>query len=208
MSDLSADCKALADQYYTYMNASNFTAARQLLTDNPTLGTMILNAAKINYFTDMGISLERFFKNDVESYLEIRFAYKGTYDAAVTYVKGNIIDFGGEGFLCRVDSSIGVSPTAHTTTTNWAVIAKQGIQGASGTGLAPRGVWNNSTQYYANDCVGYSNGLWQCMTGNTNSEPTSSNGNWLQLLSNSNLVVTSSGQPTSQSLGGLWFQQL
>lgn len=208
MSDLSADCKELADQYYTYMNASNFTAAQKLLADNPTLNTMIINAQKINYYTDIAVSLERFFKNDVETYLETRFAYKGTYDNIATYVKGNVVDLGGEGFLCRVNSSVGVSPTAHTTTTNWAVIAKQGIQGASGTGLAPRGEWNSTTQYYANDCAAHNNALWQCITGNTNSEPTSSNANWLQLLSNSNLVVTSSSQPTNQSSGCLWFQQL
>lgn len=208
MSDLSYECKSLADQYYTYLNAGDFTAAQKLLTDNPTLNTMIINASKINYYTDMAISLERFFKSDVETYLEARFAYKGTYDAATTYVKGNIVDLGGEGFLCRVDSSIGVSPTAHTTTTNWAVIAKQGIQGASGTGLAPRGVWNSTTQYYINDCVADNNILWQCVTGNTNSKPSSNNSNWIALLSVSGLVIVSSAQPATQSTGNLWMKEV
>ena len=208
MSDMSATNKSLMDQYYTYINAGNFTSAQQLLTDNPTLQAMIINAAKINKFIDSVIAVERFFKNDVEGYLESTFAYIGTYSSGTTYKKGNIVDLNGESFICRVTSSIGVSPTAHTTTTNWAIIAEQGIQGVSGTGLAPRGAWDNTTQYYANDCVGHNNVLWQCITGNTNSEPTSSNGNWLQLLSNSNLVVTSSSQPTNQSSGCLWFQQL
>ena len=208
MSDLNYANKSLADQYYTYINAGNFTAAQQLLSDNPTLDSMILNAAKINRFNDIALSLEWFFKDDVESYLETRFAYIGTYSASVTYVKGNIIDLNGEGFICRVDSSVGVSPTAHTTTTNWAIIAEQGIQGVSGTGLAPRGVWNSTTQYYTNDCVADNNILWQCITGNTNSKPSSSNSNWIALLSLSGLVIVSSAQPTTQSTGNLWMKEV
>jgi len=208
MSDLSSAYKDLATQYYTYKNAGNDSAAAQLLVDNPTLDTMILNAAKINRFNDIALSLEWFFKDNVETYLEARFTYAGEYASGTTYVKGNIISLNGEGFICRITSSVGVSPTAHTNTTNWAIISKQGIQGVSGTGLAPRGDWNSSTSYYVNDCVAHNNVLWQCMTENANSEPTISNGNWLQLLSNSNLVVTSSSQPTNQSSGCLWFQQL
>lgn len=188
MSDLNYANKSLADQYYVYLNAGNFTAAQQLLSDNPTLDSMILNAEKINRFNDIALSLEWFFKDDVESYLETRFAYIGTYNTSVTYVKGNIVDLNGEGFICRVDSSVGVSPTAHITTTNWAIIASQGIQGASGTGLSPRGEWSNSTTYYKDDCVVYNNALWQCLIGNTDSEPILTNSNWLRVLSNSELI--------------------
>lgn len=208
VSDISADYISLATQYYEYKNAGNDTSAAALLTANPALSTMIINAAKINYFTDIAISLERFFKSDVEGYLEATFAYKGTYDAGTAYVKGNIIDYAGEGFICRVASSVGTAPTTHTTTTNWAIIAKQGIQGASGTGLAPRGAWSSATTYYINDCVAYNNTLWQCLLGNTNSEPTSSNSNWLSLLSLTGLVIVSSTQPTTQSVNNLWMKEV
>ena len=206
VSDLNYDNKALADQYYTYMNAGNFSAAQALLTANPTLETMIINAAKINKYLDIAVALERFFKNDVEGYLETTFAYKGTYASETTYVKGNIVDYNGEGFICRVTSSTGTAPTAHITTTNWAIIAQQGIQGVSGTGLAPRGVWGSATTYYVNDCVSYGNVLWQCLVENTDSEPTSSNTNWLSILTISELIITSNTQPTSQVSGSLWMQ--
>jgi len=182
VSDLSATYKSLADQYYTYINTGNFTSAQQLLTDNPTLETMIINAKKINKYQNIALALERFFKDDVETYLETRFAYIGTYASGTTYVKGNIVDFGGEGFICRVISSMGVSPTAHSTTENWAIISQQGIQGVSGTGLSPRGVWNVTTNYYVDDCVADNNTLWQCLVANIDSEPTSSNTNWISLL--------------------------
>lgn len=208
MSDLNYANKSLADQYYTYINAGNFTAAQQLLSDNPTLDSMILNAAKINRFNDIALSLEWFFKDNVESYLETRFAYIGTYNTSVTYVKGNIVDLNGEGFICRVDSSVGVSPTAHTTTTNWAIIARQGVQGVSGTGLSPRGTWSSATTYYVNDCVAHGNVLWQCVIGNSNSEPIGGNANWIALLSLSGLVIVSSAQPTTQSTGNLWMKEV
>lgn len=207
MSDLSYAYKDLATQYYTYKNAGNDSSAAQLLVDNPTLDTMILNAAKINRFNDIALSLEWFFKDDVETYLEARFAYIGEYDSGTTYVKGNVISLNGEGFICRVSSSAGVSPIAHTTTTNWAIISQQGIQGVSGTGLAPRGNWNGSTNYYVNDCVANNNILWQCLVANSNSEPTNSNINWSSLL-NLSAIVCSSTQPTSQSTGSVWLQIL
>ena len=207
MSDLDATTKPLADQYYTYINAGNFTSARQLLTDNPNLEASILNAAKINKSIDATLALENWYTDDIKPFFENRFANKGEYNASTTYLQGNVISLNGEGFICRVASSVGVSPTAHTTTTNWAIIAQQGIQGVSGTGLAPRGTWNSATNYYVNDCVADNNILWQCLVANINSEPTSSNTNWLKLL-DINILVCSSTQPTSQSVGDIWFQIL
>jgi len=207
MSDASYAYKDLIAQYYAYKNAGNDTAAAQLLTDNPTLDTMILNAAKINRFNDIALSLEWFFKDDVETYLESRFAYIGEYDSGATYTKGNIVSLNGEGFICRVDSSVGVSPTAHITTTNWAIIAKQGIQGVSGTGLSPRGGWDNLTTYYVNDCAAHNNILWQCLVQNSASEPVSGNTNWLALLDLSTLVCSAT-QPTNQAVNSVWLQIL
>jgi len=207
MSDLSSAYKALADQYYAYKNAGNDTAAAQLLVDNPTLDTMIINAAKINKFIDATLALENWYNDDIKPFFENRFANKGEYNAATTYLQGNVISCNGEGFICRVTSSIGVSPTAHTTTTNWAIIAKQGIQGVSGTGLAPRGAWNSSANYYVDDCAADNNILWQCLVANSNSKPTSGNTNWLAILSLDSVICASS-QPVNQSSGSLWLQIL
>ena len=208
MSDITSDDLPLVNQYEAYLAANNFAAAAKIITDNPGLDSKLFNAAKLNRVDNRTIAMERTINNLLEDFMISRLTYIAEYSADTTYEKTNIVSFNGEGFMCRVDGTKGVAPTQHTTTTNWAVIAKQGIQGASGTGLAPRGEWNSTTQYYANDCAAHNNALWQCITGNTNSEPTSSNANWLQLLSNSNLVVTSSAQPVGQSSGNLWFQQL
>lgn len=200
MSDASYAYKALISQYYTYKNAGTAegdTAAAQLLIDNPVLDTMIINAKKINKFIDACIALERWYNDDIKPFFEYTFAYKGEYVPATTYKQGNVISYNGEGFICRVASSVGVSPTAHTTTTNWAIIAKQGIQGVSGTGLAPRGAWNNSTTYSVNDCVSHSNSLWQCLVENTNSEPVGTNSNWVLLF---NIAPEQIGAATTTTL--------
>jgi len=182
MSDASYAYKTLIDQYYTYKNAGNDTAAAQLLIDNPVLDTMIINAKKINKFIDACIALERWYNDDIKPFFENRFANKGEYNASTTYLQGNVISYNGEGFICKVASSVGVAPTAHTNNTNWAIIAKQGIQGVSGTGLAPRGAWDNSTTYSVNDCVSHNNSLWQCLVENTNSEPAGANSNWVLMF--------------------------
>jgi len=195
MSDLDAAHKDLAVQYYTYKNAGNDTAANQILENNPILKTMIINAASLNKFIDATLALENWYNDDIKPFFENRFSNKGEYNGGTTYLQGNVISYNGEGFICRVASSTGVSPTAHITTTNWAIIARQGvqgIQGVSGTGLAPRGAWNNSAIYYVNDCASHNNILWQCLVQNSASEPAPGNTNWLAILDYA-LIITEIG---------------
>lgn len=208
MSDITSDDLALVNQYESYLAANNFTAAAKILTDNTSLDSKIFNAKKFNTIDNRTIAMERTLNLLLENYLISRLTYAGEYDASTSYEKTNVVGFNGEGFMCRVDGMKGVSPTQHTSTDTWALIAKQGIQGVSGTGLAPRGVWNSTTQYYTNDCVADNNILWQCITGNTNSKPSSSNSNWIALLSSSGLVIVSSAQPTTKSTGNLWMKEV
>lgn len=93
MSDLNYANKSLADRYYTYINAGNFTAAQQLLSDNPTLDSMILNAAKINRFNDIALSLEWFFKDNVDGYIQTKQSEFSAYvDGKENVLNGKVSD--------------------------------------------------------------------------------------------------------------------
>jgi len=79
----------------------------------------------------------------------------------------------------------------NASTATWAYVSCiKGSTGASGTGLAPRGVWNNVENYYINDCVSHDNHLWQCLVDNSNSEPTLVNTNWFSILTYPGASVT------------------
>lgn len=203
MSDVSAEDKPLVLQYYAYLNAGNDASAAALLDSNPSLQTKIFNAAKFNKVADGIVALQRYFIDELQTYLNEQLTYKEPYNASTTYKKTNIVSYNGEGFICRVNSSKGVAPVSGTTTTNWAIISKQGVQGVSGTGLSPKGGWSSLSSYYKDDCVVYNNSLWQCLVDNTNSEPNVSNTNWVLMFglstTGSSVLLSGYEKPTAAS---------
>ena len=208
MSDLSFEDIPLVQQYYSYYNAGNITAANAILEANPSLKNKIFNAAKFNKLADGIGAVQEYFVSDLQTYLNEQLTYREPYNPDSTYSKTNIVDFNGEGYICRIDNTIGVSPVSGQTTETWALIAKQGIQGASGIGLAPKGIWSSDVNYYTDDCVADNNTLWQCATPNINSKPSIANNNWIELVSFANLIITSTAQPTNQEVGNVWIKEI
>lgn len=197
MSDLSQSDLSLVSQYYEKYNAGDWSGATAILDANPYLKNKIFNASKFNRLADGMVATQKYFIEELQNYLNYQLTYKETYNNSTRYIKTNIVDYNGECFICRVDSSIGVAPENGKSNTNWAIIAKRGIQGVSGIGLSPRGLWSSATQYYANDCVSHNNILWQSLTQNTASEPSESNTtNWLNILNMYHLHgnITSDGR--------------
>lgn len=208
MSDLSFEDLPLVQQYYSYYNSGNLSGANALLEANPTLKTKIFNAAKFNKLSDGIGAVQQYFKENLQDYLNEQLTYAEEYNPSTTYKKTNIVSYNGEGFICRKDTSIGVAPINGQSTPNWGLIAKQGIQGASGTGLSPRGVWDSTLDYFIDDCVADNNSLWQCVTSNINSKPSTTNNDWLELVSFANLIITSTAQPTNQEVGNVWIKEI
>lgn len=163
MSDLSYSDIPVVSEYYRYYNAGNLTAAAELLANNPSLLGKLFNAAKFNILRDALIALQRYYKSDVQAFIEAtrgtleeeveQFTPMGDYDHAVTYRRFNVVLYDGCSYLCKKDTLTGVAPTAGETDDNWGLLALRGIQGASGTGLSWRGAYNEETNYYIDDCV-------------------------------------------------------
>lgn len=63
-------------------------------------------------------------------------------------------------------------------------------------------LWNSTTTYTAGNAVGYTNSVWLCVTGNTNSAPTLLNSNWLKVSTATEIATVNStiislfGNPT------------
>jgi len=77
------------------------------------------------------------------------------------------------------DVTIGTLPTDDTY---WIPLTLRGAQGASGTGLSPRGGWSSIIQYYTDDCVAYNNALWQAKRDNLNAVPQDVSDDWQRLM--------------------------
>lgn len=176
MSDLTSSDLTLVNQYYTYYNAGNLTAAAQLLADNPTLVSKLFNAAKFNILRDALIALERFYLSDVQTYInstrqslqgEIdKFTALGTYSATTQYVKHNIVTSNGNGYVCTADCK-GKAPGTTAGADYWQLIVNKGDKGDSGTGLSFRGQYSATTAYTLNDCVTDGTSIWAALKAST-----------------------------------------
>lgn len=176
MSDLASSDLTLVNQYYTYYNAGNLTAAAQLLADNPTLINKLFNAAKFNILRDALIALERFYLSDVQTYInstrqslqgEIdKFTALGAYSATTQYVKHNIVTSNGNGYVCTADCK-GKAPGTTAGADYWQLIVNKGDKGDSGTGLSFRGQYSATTAYTLNDCVTDGTSIWAAVKAST-----------------------------------------
>lgn len=163
MSDLSSSDIPAVNEYYAYYNAGNLTAAAELLANNPSLMSKLFNAAKFNVLHDALIALQRYYKMDVQTFIEKtrgtlekeveQFTPMGEYDPEATYVQFNVVYYNGCSYICKQSELTGVPPTPEVTDENWGLLAARGEQGVSGTGLSWRGTYSAETDYYVDDCV-------------------------------------------------------
>lgn len=221
MIDMNSSDGALMAQYQTAMQNGDFATARTVLAQIPNANNKILDSVKMNTLFDTTVALERFYKTNVEPYIETKqqeweqlvalftanFAYVGPYQQGTQYQQNNIVS--------SINSSTGdtnlyiaIQNTSApiTDTTSWRVLTIKGAQGLSGEGLTFSGVWNSTTAYNEGDVVTYQNELWSALQANTNQEPGTTTGYW-QSYGNFPItsIVVSQSQPT-QSVGDFWFQ--
>lgn len=187
MSDLASSDLTLVNQYYTYYNAGNLTAAAQLLADNPTLINKLFNAAKFNILRDALIALERFYLSDVQTYInstkqslqteigEVKsdfqaeldeFTALGEYNASTQYVKHNIVTKDGNGYIC-IDNVKGIAPGTTSGAGYWQKIVAKGDKGDSGIGLSFRGQYSSTVSYTKDDCVTDGVSIWAALKAST-----------------------------------------
>lgn len=95
-----------------------------------------------------------------ENYILSLSSYQGDFDSKKTYKKFQVVTYKvGEtinAYMVVADETTGNLPTSDS----FVPITLKGDKGETGTGLAPRGVYNASTTYYVNDMVSYNQKLW------------------------------------------------
>lgn len=203
-SDPNLAAMQYINQYYALYNAGDYAGANDILESYPQLKTMIVNAANMNKQRDAIISVQRFFFDEVQEYLVDIVKNKGMYSASTKYTKYDVVGYANNGtteyFMgIAIDIPVGTSPL---NADYYVPLVLRGEQGASGTGLSPRGVWNSSTSYSKDDCVSYNNFLWYALTNNVNKTPTYGGGYWASIEISAGGVYVGNTAPESTTT--LW----
>lgn len=200
-TDVTASNKQYVDLYYSYFNASNFTAAAQVLADHPELKTCIINADTMQRIYDMLLAIETTWSSNIQTTVGEVVKYRGDFSTTQTYALFNIVKYVGKAYMCiKADCPSGTLPT---NTTYWTVMT---LVGVSGTGMAFHTSWDSTHAYVTEDCVPYSNKLYVCIQNNVNQTPSTSPDYWVSVVTVPKQVIFSDNQPESQEAGDIWNQ--
>lgn len=207
----------LIAQYQTALQAGNTTLANQILAQIPSGTQKIIKATDLNKLTQAILAVERFYKTDIEPYVEDKqtewlsvinqFSYKGTWSTGTSYQVNNLVTYTTSGLtLVYLATSTPPVGTVPTNTQYWRLLTIQGQPGPSGTGLSYRQEWNVSTQYQINDAVTYDGTIWMSLQSNTGVQPGTNNAVWQQIISLETAAYPiQPTEPQGLAQGDLWF---
>ena len=213
---LSSDGPLIA-QYQAALQAGDTTQANQILAQIPQGTQKILTAVDLNKLTQAIQAVERFYKTDIEPYIQTQqeswlstiqqFSYQGTWQVGTSYIPNNLVSYTTSGLtLIYIATSMPPVGTVPTNQQYWRLLTIQGQQGISGVGLSYRQQWSSSQTYSVNDAVTYDGAIWMALQSNQNQIPSSSSAYWQIVM---NLSVTTypiqSTEPPNLQVNGLWF---
>lgn len=205
----------LIAQYMAAMEAGNQTLANQVLAQIPSATQKIITATDLNKLSQAILAIERFYKTDIEPYLNTkqqewqniinRFNYVGNWTSGTQYQENNIVSYTVSGltmlFIATSTPPVGSNPN---NTAYWRVLTIQGQQGVSGVGLSYRQDWSSIASYSTNDAVTYNNAVWMALKPSQNITPQPGS-YWKQVISfDVTVYPIQPEQPTDQPVGGLW----
>lgn len=180
-SDPTIEDIQLIKQYQSYFNAGNISSAAKILEDNPSLQNKIINANNLNKLIDSVKAIQRLYMSDIQSYIMELVSYKNLYSSKVTYSKYDVVDYNNQAYMCiSTNCPMGTLPTNKDY---FISLSLKGDKGESGTGLSPRGTWNEYVQYYKDDLVSYNDVLWAANEDNIGFIPSDNSSKWYNVLS-------------------------
>ena len=218
MLNMSVADGAAVTGYQQAMQAGNNTLAQQYYSQITNANQKFIDATKMNTLMDTCVALEKFYKTDIEPYIQSQqsiwgnrinqFNYVGDYSASTLYAVNNFVTYTASGvrnvYICVKVPPIGTAPT---NTTYWRELSIQGLQGPSGENLSFRYAWDSGEVYYPQDVVVYDNVVWGCLVQNSNQTPQSGSTYWRSIYSPQQVVYPFSAQePTNMEAGFLWFK--
>ena len=215
--DVGIKTKPYVDQYLQYVSVGDTVNAAAVIADHPEIKPCLINAESLNKLRDGLLALERMFIGDIENYIINITNERGDWSSTDTYRRNDVVTYEIEGvrevYRCIGDSqdtSVSQIPvgTLPTDTRYWSKVTLRGPQGVSGSGLAPRGAWNSTITYSADDLVVYNDAWWVATESNLNETPSDSSTKWIRYFEYRQQISVSDTQPENQLAGEMWFRRL
>lgn len=214
--NITAEDGTKVKQYIEAMNIGNQSLANQILQTIPAANQKIIKATDLNKLTQAMLAVERFYKTDVQPFIEQKqqewvatinqFSYKGNWSLSTKYITNNMVTYTVNGanllYIATSDPPVGSIPT---NTNYWRVLTIQGIQGVSGQGVSYRGPWDANANYKDKEAVTFNGAVWITLKPSTGVAPGSDAQTWkkvIDILSNYPIQDT---EPTTLNDGELWF---
>ena len=162
--DLNASDIPLMRQYQGYIDSGNITLAQQVLEDNPHLKNKIISADKMNNITDGLKTVQKFFKDNVNGYIDTKQQEMQDY----------------------VDVKTTELTTKQTTSINTMETKKQEMLNEVGK-FSYKGIYSKITQYYKWNTVKFRGNVYLCIADVLGSDPTNEL-YWLKIADNGDKV--------------------
>ena len=208
----------LVKSFQEYIQKGDFASAQNVFNQIQNGNQKLLSPEYFNKLRDAILALERFYKTDVETYVDTkqtewenivdRLSFLSSYNPTTQYVKNNYVSYTLNGqtliYICIANPPIGTIPT---NTTYWRVLTAQGQRGPTGTGASFLYEWSASTTYNPQDMVEWENKWYIAVVENMNQTPYVGSSYWSVVLQlNSTVYPVQETEPPAQEVGQLWFQ--
>lgn len=193
------------EAYNAKIAAKDWAGAQQVLNQYPELKNMLFDAERWNNLYHMTYSVQEFFHDNIDNYLENLITYQGTYSSTKAYTKYDVVIYQGMSYMATKKTiPTGMLPT---NTAYFVPMTIKGEKGDPGANLKFCGHWNSSTAYVKDDLVDYNNVLWAATAANTNSAPSFTNSKWAKVV-NSRQILNGAFEPapTAQEIGDIWYK--
>lgn len=174
---------ALFRQYYT---SGNYSAALNLLSQNPQLQLKAIIADNLNELNERVYGLENVYYVEVEDYLNNllqsmqtkvnNLSNQNQFISTQQYYPMNFVYYNDEVYFCIQEPPISTLPT---DSNYWLYLGLFGEKGKGGiTNLSFAGVWNEFTEYNTNEVVFIGNTFYWALQPNQGQNPTEGNNFW------------------------------
>lgn len=218
MLNMTAADAPLIKQFQTAIENGDNALAQTYYSQITSANAKFLDATKLNTLMQTCVALQRFYKTDIEPYIDLKqvewqetinqFSYQGVYSPSVQYEVNNFVMYNLDGvnfiYICTTTPPASNIPPFNTT--YWRQLTIRGVNGPAGVGLSFLYKWDSATSYNLQDLVSYNNGLWGCIQANSNEVPYNGSTYWQLVGTVQTIYPFSSTVPIQQTAGELWFQ--
>lgn len=195
--DIQTTDVSLKNQFENYFNASSYTEALALLTNNfEQIKDKAFTATTINKIIEGVLFVQNQYNNDTtvfltnlaKEYFDLVDNFKNLQEWKnnINYIPYNFVNYNKKIYMCFKNSSKGTLPT---NTEFWLEIGLQGQVGAPGTDVEMKFNWDSVIDYVPNDLVVYNKNIYVAIRGNSNKQPDISSEDWLLFLTFGNAYI-------------------